>query len=115
MGRVFMNRTTGEFIEAAYEAGEPSAETWLAIPIPDHGLRHKWFRSFLASIGREDEYSGSIGRWLKETGSEVRAQLWSNFRSDRVAAYVIAACRRAGIDATVVTPLSQKSRHTDMS
>lgn len=114
MGRVFMNRTTGEFIEVEQESSEPSPDTWLAMPIPDHGLRHKWFRAFLESVGREDEYTGSIGRWLKEHGSDVRAQLWSNFRSDRLVAYIIATCRRAGIDAKVVTPPSQKSRHADM-
>lgn len=114
MGRVFMNRTTGEFIGVAQESNGPSPVSWLAMPIPDHGLRHKWFRAFLESIGCEDEYTGSIGRWLTEHGSDVRAQLWSNFRSDRVIAHIIAACRRAGIDAKVVTPLSQKSRHADM-
>ena len=31
-----------------------------------------------------------------------------------VVAYIIATCRRAGIDAKVATPLSQKSRHTDI-
>ena len=102
MGRVFMNRQTGEFIEVAQGASEPSS-SWLAIPIPSHGQRHKWFRVFLGTIGREDEYFGSIGRWLKEHASGVRAELWSNFRSERVVAYAIAACRHAGIDAEAVT------------
>jgi hypothetical protein len=103
MGRVFMNRETGEFIEAQ-EPIESSPVSWLEIPIPDHGQHHRWFRAFLGSIGCEDEYFGSIGRWLNEYGSDVRFELWSNFRSERVIDHVIATCRAAGIDAEIVGP-----------
>lgn len=116
MGRVFMNRETGQFVGVLRdpdddddasakerEAIGSSPVSWLEIPIPDHGQHHKWFRAFLGSIGCEDEYFGSIGRWLKEYGSDVRVELWSNFRSERVVDYVIARCRAAGIDAEVVS------------
>ena len=102
MGRVFLNRKTGQFIDVARESDEPSADAWLEVPVPDHGQHHRWFRAFLHSIGCEDEYFGSIGRWLNEYGSEARFELWSAFRSERVVDYVIATCRRAGIDAEVV-------------
>lgn len=102
MGRVFMNRDTGEFVELEQDAGAPCVDSWLEIPIPDHGQRHKWFRAFLSSIGCEDEYDGSIGRWLNEYGSDVRFRMWSKFRSERVVDYVIATCRRAGIDGEVL-------------
>ena len=39
MGRAFMNRETGEFIEVEREAGEPS-DSWL-ITVPDHRQHHK--------------------------------------------------------------------------
>ena len=101
MGRVLMSRATGRFMEVAREA-TVSSDSWLEVPIPDHALHHKWFRAFLGSIGCEDEYFGSIGRWLKDYGSDVRLKLWSNFRSEQVFGYVIATCRRAGIDTEVV-------------
>ena len=120
MGRVFMNRETGQFVGVLRdrdadddastkerEAIESSPVSWLEIPIPSHGQHHKCFRVFLGSIGCEDEYFGSIGRWLKEYGSDVRAELWSNFRSERVVDYVIARCRAAGIDAQVVSGSGQ--------
>ena len=114
MGRVFMNRETGKFIEVLRdrddddddsakerEAVESSPDSWLEIPIPDHGQHHKWLRAFLRSIDREQEYSGSIGRWLQEYGSDDEAA-WYTFRSERVVDYVIATCLGAGIDAEVV-------------
>ena len=114
MGRVFMNRETGEFIEVlrdrndddddsvkGREAVESSPDSWLEIPIPDHGQHHKWFRAFLRSIDREQEYSGSIGHWLQEYGSDDEVA-WYTFRSERVVDYVIATCLGAGIDAEVV-------------
>lgn len=102
MGRIFMNRDTGEFVEVVQETGAPCVDSWLEIPIPGHRQHHKWFRAFLSSIGCEDEYRGSIGRWLNQYGSDVRFRMWSAFRSERVVDYVIATCRRAGIDAEVV-------------
>lgn len=113
LGRVFMNRATGEFIEVLRdrdddddgakerEAIESSPDAWLEIPIPDHGQHHEWFRAFLRSIDREQEYSGSIGGWLKEYGSDNEVA-WYNFRSERVVDYVIAMCCGAGIKAEVV-------------
>ena len=80
-----MNRETGKFIEVLRdrndddedsakerEAVESSPDSWLEIPIPDHGQHHKWLRAFLRSIDREQEYSGSIGGWLKEYGSTTK-------------------------------------------
>jgi len=120
IGRVFMNRKTGRFVgvlqsrdndDAANakerEAIESSPVSWLEIHIPDHRQHHKWFRAFLESIGCEDEYFGSIGRWLNDYGSNVRVELWSNFRSQRVVDHVIAICRVAGIDAEVVPSSTQ--------
>ena len=114
MGRVFVNRDTGTFIEVlrdrdhddddsakAREAVESSPDSWLEIPIPNHGQHHKWLRAFLRSIDREREYSGSIGGWLREYGSDDEAA-WYTFRSERVVDYVIATCLGAGIDAEVV-------------
>ena len=101
-GRVFINRETGELVELVPEAVEPGSDSWLEIPIPDHGQRHRWFRAFLSSIGCEDEYFGSIGRWLQEYGSDVRFRMWSTFRSERVVEHVVATCRRAGIGGEVV-------------
>lgn len=101
IGRVFVDRKTGEFVEVAREAVEPSPDLWLELPIPDHALHHRWFRKFLGSIGCEDEYYGSIGRWLRDYGSDARVRLWSRFRSEQVLAYVVAKCRSAGIDAEV--------------
>ena len=49
------------------------------------------------SIDREREYSGSIGGWLREYGSDDEAA-WYTFRSERVVDYVIATCLGAGID-----------------
>ena len=119
-GRVFLNRDTGQFVGVLWDRGdddddsakereviESSPVSWLEIPIPDHGQRHRWFRAFLGSIGCEDEYYGSIGRWLKEYGSDVRVELWSKYRSERVVDYVIARCRAAGIDAEVVSGSAQ--------
>jgi len=115
MGRVFMNRATGQFVEVLRDRDdddndsatmrqtiESSPVSWLEIPFPDHGQYHKWFRAFLGSIGCEDEYFGSIGRWLKEYGSDTRFRMWSNFRSEKVVNHVITTCRSAGIDAEVV-------------
>lgn len=102
MGRVFIDRKTGEFVEVARGAVEPPPDRWLELPIPDHALRHRWFRAFLGSIGCEDEYYGSIGRWLEDYGSEARVRMWTNFRSQQVLTYVVATCRRAGIDAKAV-------------
>ena len=114
LGLVFMNRETGEFIEVPpdrdaadddsaneRQAIESSPDSWLEIPIPDHEQHHKWFRAFLRSIAREQEYAGSIGGWLKEYGSDDEVS-WYHFRSERVVDYVIATCRGAGIDAEVV-------------
>ena len=114
LGRVFMNRETGKFIEVLRDrdddeedsakeraAIESSPVSWLEIPIPDHGQHHKWFRAFLRSINREQEYAGSIGDWLREYGSDDEVA-WYVFRSERVVDYVIATCRGAGIDAEVV-------------
>ena len=102
-GRVFVNRGTGELVELVAEASEPGLGSWLEIPIPEHGQRHRWFRAFLASIGCEDEYDGSIGRWLKVYGSDARFRMWSAFRAERVADHATATCRRAGIDAEIVS------------
>ena len=101
-GRVLVNRGTGELVELVPGASEPGLGSWLEIPIPEHGQRHRWFRAFLASIGCEDEYDGSIGRWLKAHGSDARFRMWSSFRADRVAEHATATCRRAGIEAEIV-------------
>ncbi len=106
-GRVFANRETGELVELVPEAKQPCSESWLEIPIPEHGQRHRWFRAFLSSVGREDEYDGSIGRWLKAYGSDVRCRMWSTFRAERVVNHTIATCRRAGIDAEIVPRLAK--------
>lgn len=101
-GRVFVNRETGELVELVPEASGPGSDSWLEIPLPEHGQRHRWFRAFLRSIGCEDEYDGSIGRWLKAYGSDVRFRMWSTFRAERVADHATATCFRAGIDAEIV-------------
>ena len=67
---------------------EAHPENFHEIEIPDHGQNHEWFKAFLRSIGREGEYFGSIGGWLKEYSDTGDRYAWSEYRLERAARFL---------------------------
>ena len=55
-------------------------DRYLRLPEVDHGDWHEEFQAFLKSIGREAEYSFTIGGWLKERASQEDRAGWEDFK-----------------------------------
>lgn len=115
---VYLNRRTGELFsvyedDECLEAVDPFLNEqarltvqshpadFIHIPLPDHSKMHQWFQEFLRSIGRESEYSGSIGRWVESTNIEDDRHAWANFRSDRVCEHLKSHAAKAGLEVVI--------------
>lgn len=61
------------------------------LTIPDHGLRHEWFREWLITIDMLDLYCGSIGGFFRENDKELTLRpAWKEFERRKLKALITA-------------------------
>jgi len=81
---------------------ERNPSNYIEIPLPSHGVIHQWFRQWLTSIGREKEYFGSIGGWLKTYAEDSDQNEWSDYEWKCKEKYVLAILEKAGVQAEII-------------
>jgi hypothetical protein len=86
---------------AALKEIESYREHFVEVPNPDHGDRHVFFKRYLKRIGRKEEYSGSIGRWLKESGEDEDKHAWAEHLREELTNYVKTVVEAAGLKVVV--------------